>query len=777
MDKFIFLGVNALIVAILLAVGCDGVVGSGLKNDHCGVCGGDNESCRIIAGIYTRRTLKYGYNQITRIPAGSCHVNITELERSRNYLVLKYSNGTGVINDDRTRMKRPGTYLAAGTMFTYNKYAGDKCPGECLYAPGPLTSDMDIQLLTYRRNPGIKYMFTIPKDKIDSVMQSLAPSGNTATRHQGRNQGESQASSTSSINSNNRNGNQGRRISYDQKPQFVSPDTVGSPYKSYQALESGPHGTQEAINRYRQSYGGDVNNRNNLPDRTNNVAAFSNRNNLPLSNRQTETRYQTNSIPDTGYQGSVYSRGSSNQIYDRTNSRTGTAYQQNYGNRIENRRPELIVPNTIDEVNFHWTISGFTECSTSCGGGTQDTIVVCMKRKLNIIVTDENCDPNKKKVQTISCNRSPCPPDWDAGPWSVCSKTCGQGVQTRKVECQQRYSQNYSVPTSAGQCNLVAKPDTSRGCEVRPCADWRATNWTQCSVECGIGQVSRDVDCVNTEGEVVPDRECSGLEPVSTKSCDMGTCAKGWFQTSWSKECSSECGRGYHTRNVYCSAEDGSPLPEHKCGQKPKTRKSCKKKRPCGGFWFEGPWSKCTATCGSSVQTRDVVCMKKLERNMIAVVGAENCKEHPKPETQKPCPTLPDCPAMWFMTKWSQCSKSCGVGIKTRDVKCLDTGMTPSAECRKQNKPSLRRTCNTQDCDLPQLDEDPGCKDNWSQCHMVVQARLCPYKYYKEQCCVACKLHHLKHQKQKEEQEAEKQQQQEVGKEQQQQQQQETEGA
>ena len=55
-------------------------------------------------------------------------------------------------------------------------------------------------------------------------------------------------------------------------------------------------------------------------------------------------------------------------------------------------------------------------------------------------------------------------------------------------------------------------------------------------MECGIGQVSRDVDCVNTEGEVVSDEECVGLEPVSTKSCDMGTCAKGWFQTSWSKE-------------------------------------------------------------------------------------------------------------------------------------------------------------------------------------------------------------------------------------------------
>lgn len=67
-------------------VGCDGVVGSSLRNDHCGVCGGDNNSCRVIAGIYTRSHLDYGYNQITRIPRGACHVNVTELAYSRNFL-------------------------------------------------------------------------------------------------------------------------------------------------------------------------------------------------------------------------------------------------------------------------------------------------------------------------------------------------------------------------------------------------------------------------------------------------------------------------------------------------------------------------------------------------------------------------------------------------------------------------------------------------------------------------------------------------------------------
>ena len=47
---------------------------------------------------------------------------------------------------------------------------------------------------------------------------------------------------------------------------------------------------------------------------------------------------------------------------------------------------------------------------------------------------------------------------------------------------------------------------------------------------------------------------------------------------------------------MYCAAPDGSQLEEIKCGEKPRTRRSCKKKKPCGGYWFEGPWSQVTVT-------------------------------------------------------------------------------------------------------------------------------------------------------------------------------------
>ena len=71
---------------VLQTVGCDGIVGSGAVVDRCGVCNGNNRDCQTISGIYTRASLPYGYNLITRIPEGACNINITELGSSRNYL-------------------------------------------------------------------------------------------------------------------------------------------------------------------------------------------------------------------------------------------------------------------------------------------------------------------------------------------------------------------------------------------------------------------------------------------------------------------------------------------------------------------------------------------------------------------------------------------------------------------------------------------------------------------------------------------------------------------
>lgn len=74
------------LMVYLQVVGCDGVIGSDKKWDHCGVCGGDNSTCRIVSGLYTMPHLPYGYNLVATIPQGACNINITEVRPSRNYL-------------------------------------------------------------------------------------------------------------------------------------------------------------------------------------------------------------------------------------------------------------------------------------------------------------------------------------------------------------------------------------------------------------------------------------------------------------------------------------------------------------------------------------------------------------------------------------------------------------------------------------------------------------------------------------------------------------------
>lgn len=46
-------------------VGCDGTVGSSKQDDKCGVCGGDNSSCKTFKDTITRTAKKQGENIVT----------------------------------------------------------------------------------------------------------------------------------------------------------------------------------------------------------------------------------------------------------------------------------------------------------------------------------------------------------------------------------------------------------------------------------------------------------------------------------------------------------------------------------------------------------------------------------------------------------------------------------------------------------------------------------------------------------------------------------------
>jgi hypothetical protein len=56
--------------------GCDHRLGSDAGLDQCGVCQGDNSSCRRETGRFDRSD--YGYNFVVRIPAGASGIDIRQ---------------------------------------------------------------------------------------------------------------------------------------------------------------------------------------------------------------------------------------------------------------------------------------------------------------------------------------------------------------------------------------------------------------------------------------------------------------------------------------------------------------------------------------------------------------------------------------------------------------------------------------------------------------------------------------------------------------------------
>ncbi|XP_048828716.1 thrombospondin type-1 domain-containing protein 4-like isoform X1 [Brienomyrus brachyistius] len=406
------------------------------------------------------------------------------------------------------------------------------------------------------------------------------------------------------------------------------------------------------------------------------------------------------------------------------------------------RYPSLIPDEPVllprHQREYNWKLVGTTDCSASCGRGTRRTVFGCVRRVTHEPVGDELCDSvSRPSPQEEACNVEPCPAFWDIGEWSECSRTCGLGTQHRQVLCRQVYA-NHTLTVPTGRCQHLERPETASTCQLKICSEWQIrSEWTSCSVPCGVGQRTREVRCVSNVGDFVPDDECNmKLRPNDVQNCDMGACAKSWFFSEWSSRCSAECGMGVQTRSVLCLKNLVSSLPLDGCGlERPLEFQACNS-GPCENRteWFTGPWSQCSAECGPGNQQRAVVCLAKADASFTVLPPSE-CSSLERPPNQQSC-QLKACGAKWYHTDWSACSKTCEGGFQVREVCCFADQMVPSEACEDWLRPEERRSCHPEPC-LPEFDEN--CQDKYYNCNVVVQARLCVYDYYQTACCASCR--------------------------------------
>lgn len=229
---------------------------------------------------------------------------------------------------------------------------------------------------------------------------------------------------------------------------------------------------------------------------------------------------------------------------------------------------------------------------------------------------------------TVFAPEAPAPPAcaaescvrWGFSAWGACSAPVN-GAQARAAVCTDEAT-GATLPES--RC-IGSKPAS----ETRPCHvfSWRAADWSACSALCGGGLQTRTVTCVDEDGAVGPNLNCSSAPVATQQACNPEPCVR-WGRAAWG-ECSAPA-NGTQSRSAVCiDASNDTVLGDNACaGAKPPLET-----RACNVFaWRVDPWSECSKTCGGGVQTRTFACV-----NENGTLGPETSCQGARPSTQQAC--------------------------------------------------------------------------------------------------------------------------------------------
>lgn len=182
------------------------------------------------------------------------------------------------------------------------------------------------------------------------------------------------------------------------------------------------------------------------------------------------------------------------------------------------------------EEHYQWEVGPYTACSVSCGGGQQHQTLVCRDRRSDLQVFHDRCAHlARPHLKSTDCNTFGCEARWVTGPWEHCSTTCGpHGVQEREVACV-----------------------------TLPQAD--SANWTA--------------------GIVDPERCSATPMPEAVRECLREPCPAHWMPLGWG-QCSTTCGAGTQALQWECVGGGGNEV-TYDCGPRPRQTRACEDSPPC----------------------------------------------------------------------------------------------------------------------------------------------------------------------------------------------------
>lgn len=563
------------LIVVYLSVNSRGVIGSVDDSvEECSAC--LKGSCNSINGIYTRHDLPPGYSLVTQIPAGACRILIQQLKHSRNFLALKNSNGSYIVNGD-WKVSSSRVFHGAGTKFVYVRQ--DENSLETLTSPGPLANSVDIMIVNYQMNPGIKYGYSLPVDhkvlappllKKPPVIEPAvvetrrleSPLYNISQKDEAR----------PPIHPGPRRPRLRRRYFHWKITGLTAcSKSCGGGIQTYVKTcykEAHPH-TQTPVHDKRCAH----------------LEA-------PAA---APVRCNTEPCPPNweGY-------------WTECSVTCGEGVQQ-------------YVPQCKQQVSSGAIVLADAQCprpkpssqTRSCSG------VACE-------ISDNELP------QTVDGSR-----DWSVGPWSECSVSCGTGHRNRPVTCPSGLCRVEDRPAHAEYCNAAPCTSTpvseSHHSNAVPFSAWLVTEWSHCSVACGTGSQSRLAAC-----GLQDQNSCSTeSKPELSRACSSDKqCGGQWFTGPWGP-CSESCtDRAKQKREVFCVVKirgqshitNEMTCPSH---LKPHEEQACD--GVCPPHWFVGDWGQCDGGCPVGVQRRDVRCLDHHGR------PSNGCPEADMPVAKRTC--------------------------------------------------------------------------------------------------------------------------------------------
>ncbi|CAL8321124.1 unnamed protein product, partial [Gadus morhua 'NCC'] len=711
--------------------GCDHVLNSKARNDKCGVCGGDNSSCKTLVGTFN--DAEYGYNTVVRIPAGATNIDIKQVSYSGkpeddNYLALSDGQSNSLLNGNFVVAMFKREINFKGSLI---EYSGSDTKVERINCTERIEEELVLQVLCVGNlyNPDVRYSFNIP---IEEHREQFIwdPSG-TWLECSRMCQGVRRRKAVCVRKSDH------LEVSDQRCEHLPRPTGVSEPCNTDCELRWHVAGKSECSAKCGPGY------------RSVDVQCMK----YSLQKRQSERSppRACAELPkpqarepchgDCLLKSWQYSAWSQCSKPCGRGSRSRESYcMNNLGRRLVNRdcneHQRLVTETCNDHPCPKWSSSEWSECLVTCGKGMRHRQVTCSMGVGEEKLREELCEPSSKPPSVGSCELPGCS-SWQVGVWGPCAVTCGHGYQMRAVRC---VSGAYGDTVDDRECNAAARPRDSQDCESPACpraapqhstsrpdlsTQWRFGSWTTCSVSCGKGRQARYVSCRDAQGGVADESYCASLpRPPETSDC-FSPCGQ-WRAGEWST-CSLTCGGvGRATRQVVCSNyhqpvdpsfcdPDERPDAGQECTAAPCTSTSSSvfqrqrsNEQPHGypqdpghrswnvpssdNQWRTGPWGACSSTCAGGFQRRVVVCQDGDGRSN------SYCDERVKPAESKGCDSGP-CP-LWNFGIWGECTQTCGGGRRTRLVVC----QRPSGQrlydrnCDVLEKPSDMEQCNQHAC-------------------------------------------------------------------------------